>query len=105
MDTPSPIPGFITRKESSDTCKRAERTLQRYWSRAIEQRDDKILDHLKLRTEDGALIAGTDVTKELIDKLKKERRNPTWYAERAWIEKTYGPSQAKVVLSITSSRR
>lgn len=36
MDNSS-IPGFITRKQAAEICGRAERTLQRYWSRAIEQ--------------------------------------------------------------------
>ncbi len=60
MDT-SPIPNFITRKQASERCKRAERTLQRYWSRAIEQSDGKVLQHLKLRTEDGDITEGPDV--------------------------------------------
>lgn len=94
MDT-SPIPGFITRKQAAVRCKRVERTLQRYWSRAIEHRNDDVLKHLQLRTEDGDIIEGTDVTKELIERLKKERKNPTWYVHATWVEKTYGPRMEK----------
>jgi len=90
MDT-SPIPGFITRKQASERCKRAERTLQRYWSRAIELADAEVLGRLKLRTEDGEVIEGPDVTKELIDQLKKRRKNPTWYVHAGWVAKAYGP--------------
>ena len=90
MDT-SPIPGFITRRQASERCKRAERTLQRYWSRAIELADAEVLGRLKLRTEDGEIIEGPDVTKELIDQLKKGRKNPTWYVHADWVEKAYGP--------------
>ena len=89
MDT-SPIPGFITRKEASQRSQRAERTLQRYWSRAIELRNTKVLEHLKLYTEDGTQHEGTTVTKELIEELKKKRQNPTWYVDAAWVETEYG---------------
>jgi hypothetical protein len=90
MDT-SPIPGCITRKQASERCQRAERTLQRYWSRAVGLHDIEVLQHLKLRAEDGKIIEGADVTKELIEQLKKERQNPTWYVDATWAEKTYSP--------------
>jgi hypothetical protein len=90
MDS-SPIPGFITRKQASERYKRAERTLQRYWSRAVEHKDEKVLGNLKLRTEDCEIIDGTEVTKSIIDKLKKQGKNPTWYVHANWVEKTYGP--------------
>ncbi|MDA1049738.1 MAG: hypothetical protein O3C40_04565, partial [Planctomycetota bacterium] len=85
------IPGFITRKQASERCKRAERTLQRYWSRAIEHSDDTVLNNLKLRTEDGEVIEGQDVTKEKIDDLKKQGKNPTWFVHATWVERKYGP--------------
>ena len=90
MDT-ALIPGFITRKQASERCKRAERTLQRYWSRAIELKDDTVLKSLKLRTEDGEVIEGKNVTKDIIDDLKKQGRNPTWYVHATWVERKYGP--------------
>ena len=90
MDT-SPIPGFITRKQASERCKRAERTLQRYWSRAIELENMAVLKHLKLRTEDGHITDGPQVTKDLIHSLKKGGQNPTWYARAEWVVKSYGP--------------
>jgi hypothetical protein len=90
MDT-SPILGFITRKQAAERCQRAERTLQRYWSKAIELEDFNILRHLKLHTEDEQVIEGPDVTKERIEQLKKEGRNPTWFVEADWVEEKYGP--------------
>ena len=90
MDT-AHNPGFITRKQASERCERAERTLQRYWSRAIESQDDTVLKSLKLRTEDGEVIEGKNVTKEKIDDLKKQGRNPTWYVHATWVERKYGP--------------
>lgn len=87
----SPIPNFITRKTASERCQLAERSLQRYWSRAIDHRDLTVLEHLKLRTEDGEITDGPAVTKKLIDKFKTDGKNPTWFAQAAWVEKTYGP--------------
>ncbi len=87
----TPVSGFITRKQASERCKRAERTLQRYWSRAIEQKDKLVLKNLKLRSEDGEIIEGIDVTKAIIDKLKKQGKNPTWYVHATWVERRYGP--------------
>ena len=87
----SPIPGFITRKQASEICERAERTLQRYWSRAIEHADSNVLDHLKLHTEDGETIEGREVSKDLIEDLKKQGKNPTWFVHEVWVKETYGP--------------
>lgn len=87
----SPIPGFITRRQASELCQRSERTLQRYWSRAIEFEDSAVLKHLKLRTEDGDVIEGSEVSKQLIEDLKKSSKNPTWYVHAAWAENTYRP--------------
>ncbi len=57
----------------------------------MELQDTKVLQHLRLSTEDGVKHEGVNVTKELIDDLKKKRQNPTWYVEAAWAEKTYEP--------------
>ncbi len=57
----------------------------------MELQDTKVLQHLRLYTEDGVIHEGVKVTKELIDDLKKKRQNPTWYVEAAWAEKTYEP--------------
>ena len=57
----------------------------------MELQDTKVLQHLRLSTEDGVKHEGIQVTKELIDDLKKKRQNPTWYVEAAWAEKTYQP--------------
>ena len=103
MDT-APIPGFITRKQASERCKRAERTLQRYWSRAIESHDDSVLKSLKLRTEDGEVIEGKNVTKEKIDDLKKQGRNPTWYVHATWVERKYGPRLEEKPKPVPTSR-
>ncbi len=57
----------------------------------MELQDTKVLQYLRLDTEDGVKHEGVNVTKELIDDLKKKRQNPTWYVDAAWAEKTYEP--------------
>jgi len=88
----SPIPGFITRIQAAERYKPAERTLQRYWSKAVTHGDCEVLQHLKLRTEDGKITAGQDVTRKLIEQYKHEGRLPKWYVHAGWAEKTYGAS-------------
>lgn len=102
MDTP-PISGFITRKQAAERCQRNERTLQRDWSRAMEHRDMKVLEKLKLHNESGEVIEGPEVSKELIDRLKKERKVPTWYVDANWVEKRYGPRLTEKMTSQDST--
>ncbi len=90
MDTTSP---FITRKEAAQVCQRSERTLQRSWSRAIERQDVSVLSHLKLSTEDGTEHDGTTVTKKLIEDLKQQAQNPTWYVDAVWVKSKYGENE------------
>lgn len=89
MATDSPNK-FITRKEASQRCQKADRTLQRYWSRAVATRDEEILRYLKIVTEDGHERAGTEVTRDLIDDLKKQKLNPTWFVDAEWLVEFYG---------------
>lgn len=91
----SPIPDYITRKAASLLCGKAERTLQRHWSRAIEVADKTTLQHLKLHCDDGEIHAGTDVSKALIEELKHGGKNPTWYASKQWVQAAYGESKKK----------
>ena len=57
----------------------------------MQRSDTNVLQHLKLRTEDENVIDGVTVTKELIEELKTQGQNPTWYVEVNWVERTYGP--------------
>ena len=90
MDNPSTH--YITRREVAEQCEIAERTLQRYWSKATDLGDEDVLRHLKLRTKDSGDIAGVDVTKKLIDDLKRKAELPTWLADEQWALDTYGPA-------------
>ena len=84
---------FITRTEASKLCGRAERTLQRYWSKAVDHQDHQVLSYLRLRTKDDQVTEGADVTKQLIEKLKKNGANPTWEARQTFVIETYGLRQ------------
>ncbi len=49
-----------------------------------------MLDHCRLRTEDGEIRQGIGITPELLDQLRIEGKNPVWYLRTSWLEKTYG---------------
>lgn len=87
----SPIPGFIKKKVAAKKFNRSMRQLTRDITVAMELKDEKILQHLKLRTADGETFDGGVVTTELVNKLHKiEGRNPMWYLRRSWLEETFG---------------
>lgn len=87
---PTPIPGFITKKETAEQFQRSHRQVTRDLADAMKVQNPKVLDHCRLRTEDGETREGTEVTPELIDELRLSGRNPVWYLRVSWLEKIYG---------------
>ena len=88
--TPSAIPGFLTKKEVEELYGRSHRSLTRDFSSAVRVADREILAHLKVRTEDGIVREGTDVTLEQIQELSNNGLSPTWYIEDIWAGQRYG---------------
>lgn len=87
---PATIPGFATKKQASRLYRRSRRQLTRDLSKAMLKRDERLLKHVKLRTEDGVLHDGTDITTEAILQMKADGKNPVWYVSTNWMEQTYG---------------
>ena len=81
---------YIGRKAAAEKYRRGERTLERDISQALKVRNEKFLQHLRLRTKDGDLIPGTDVTFEKIDELKNSGQVPTWEIAEAYLMDRYG---------------
>jgi hypothetical protein len=84
------IPGFVTKKYACRTYKRSHRQLTRDVGAAMATQDERVLRNLMLRTEDGEVRIGTEVTTELISSLRLEGLNPMWYVRAAWMERTFG---------------
>lgn len=91
----SPIAGYLTKKEIEEEFGRSHRSLTRDFSNAVRVGDSKILPNLKLRTDDGKELVGTDVTLELIQELSNQGLSPTWYARGEWVQEHYGKESAK----------
>ncbi|MGH3429833.1 MAG: hypothetical protein ACRDQZ_20065, partial [Mycobacteriales bacterium] len=56
----------------------------------MKMQNPKMLDHCRLRTEDGETREGIGVTPELLDQLRIKGKNPVWFLRVSWLEKTYG---------------
>ena len=86
---PSPIPGYITKKQIEERHQRSHRSLTRDFTRAVRIGDDAVLKHLKLCTEDGVVREGAAMTLDKIQELSNKGLMPTWYAEGEWADRHY----------------
>ncbi len=87
---PAPIPGFLKKRSATRQYNRSARQIARDIAIAIDMRDESVLDHVVIRTEEGNVIDGTDVTSDLIKRLRNDGLNPTWYFRKTWLKETYG---------------
>ena len=92
----SPIDGYLTKKEIEESFDRSHRSLTRDFSNAVRVGDSKVLPHLKLRTDDGNELVGTEVTLEMIQELSNKGLSPTWYAKREWVQERYSKEATKI---------
>ena len=81
---------YIGRKRAAAEYRRGERTLERDISQALKVRNETFLTSLRLRTKDGKLIPGMEVTFEKIDKLKNAGQVPTWEIACSYLLAQYG---------------
>jgi len=81
---------YIGRKAAAEKYRRGERTLERDISQALKVSNEKFLKHLRLRTKDGDLLPGIDVTFQKIDELKNTGQVPTWEISEAYLMDRYG---------------
>ena len=88
--TSTSVPGFITKKDAAEHYQRSHRQITRDLADAMKVQDPKVLDHCRLRTEDGQLQEGMGITPELIDRLRLDGKNPVWYLRTSWLENNYG---------------
>lgn len=84
------IPGFIKKRNAAQQYRRSPRQITRDITIALEMRDESVLSHVQILTEDGNTIDGNDITPELIKQLRSEGRNPMWYLRKNWLEESYG---------------
>lgn len=85
-----PEVSYIGRKTAAEKYRRGERTLERDISQALKLRDEKFLTSLRLRTKDGQVLPGIEVTFEKIDELKNSGQVPTWEISETFLAEKYG---------------
>ena len=83
------LPGYITKKEVEQLYGRSHRSLTRDFSSAMKAGDTAVLNHLKLRLEDGTVIEGGETSLDRIQELSNQGMSPTWFVERSWAELHY----------------
>lgn len=77
--------GYLNKKQIEATYGRSYRSLTRDITNAVKVGDTKILQYLKLVTEDGKLREGSDVTLDMIQELSNSGLRPMWLAEETWV--------------------
>ncbi len=91
----SPVTNYLTKKEIEENYNRSHRSLTRDFSNAVRVGDSEILQHLKLRTDDGNELVGSEVTLEMIQELSNKGLSPTWYAKQEWVQQRYSKETTK----------
>ncbi len=91
----SPVTNYLTKKEIEENYNRSHRSLTRDFSNAVRVGDSEILQHIKLRTDDGNELVGTEVTLEMIQELSNKGLSPTWYAKQEWVQIRYSKETTK----------
>lgn len=81
---------YLTKTDAAHWFRRSERSLSRDIINAIKSPDQDMLQHVRLRLEDGSVRPGTDISIEEIIRLRDEGQNPTWEVAVAWLEARYG---------------
>jgi hypothetical protein len=81
---------YITKIEAARFYRRSERSISRDITNAVKFGDQRVLQHVELRLEDGTRRGGTELTIEEIVALRDRGLNPTWMLETTWLRNTYG---------------
>ena len=88
MDQDS-LDGFITRKQACEQFDISDRSIGRYLKKAMQKNDAAFLNQFRLITLDDEIIAGPNVSFEVIERLQAEGRVPTWYVSQAWMQRKF----------------
>jgi ribosomal 50S subunit-recycling heat shock protein len=81
---------YLTKTEAAHWFQRSERSLSRDITNAIKARDQDVLEHVRLRLEDGTVRPSTDINIGEIIRLRDDGQNPTWELAVVWLEARYG---------------
>ncbi len=82
--------GFVNKRDAVELFNRSHRSLSRDITTALRLKDEKTLQHFRLQTQDGQVREGTEITIEILDKLRDAKQVPTWWADRDYLHKRYG---------------
>src|ERR1700746_3227591 len=81
---------YITKREPARFYRLSERSISRDITNAVKFGDQRVLQHVELRLEDGTRRPGAELTIEEIVALRDRGLNPTWMIETTGLRNTYG---------------
>jgi len=82
--------GYLTRPIASKSYNRSKRALERDLEDAYVPGDEDVLAAFQLVTNDGVRRKADKVTTALVEQLKKDGKNPTWFVSESWLASKYG---------------
>ena len=75
---------------ASKSYNRSKRALERDLEDAYVAGDEDVLAAFQLVTNDGVKRKAQKVTTKLVEQLKKDGKNPTWFVSETWLASKYG---------------
>lgn len=92
--TPLTLEDHVSKTEAAQTYRRGLRSLTRDLGKALASRDEGVLKNWRLKTNDGVIKQGTDVTTEEVESLHSNGMVPTWWGFNPFLEAKYGRRDA-----------
>ena len=89
MTTPT-LENHVSKTEAAQIYRRGLRSLTRDISKALTHRDESVLSNWRLKTIDGKIRQGTEVTSEEVETLHSTGMVPTWWGYQPYLESRYG---------------
>ena len=80
------LDGYLTKKQAEKQCGRHRRTISSDITGALARSDQELLALCRVRTKDGVIRKGTDLTPKTLRAMVKEGDNPTWYCKPEFID-------------------
>jgi hypothetical protein len=84
------VPDYITKTEAAQVYRRSERSISRDITNALKFHEQRVLQHIELRLEDGSRKPGTKLSIEEVVDLRDKGQNPTWLLDTTWLRNKYG---------------
>lgn len=73
------LDGYLTKTQAAQRFHRHKSTITRGINAALRAQDEKVLDLCKVKTADGKILGGDEVSPEMLSQLHNDGLRPVWY--------------------------